>query len=127
MKVNVQTDGVIITAKQEAVIEKKIKKLKKYLPVEHAVIDVMMSDETGPEKGGVDQTVRINTVIGKEKIIIEESDDRLMRAFSYAFGRFERQLSRNHQKRVESSQGDGKNRMEKLLKIISRKDKNKIK
>lgn len=126
MKVNVQTDGVIITAKQEAAIEKKIKKLKKYLPVEHAVIDVMMSDETGPEKGGVDQTVRINTVIGKEKIIIEESDDRLMRAFAYAFERFERQLSRSHQKRVESSQGNGENRMEKLLKIISRKDKKKI-
>lgn len=127
MRTNVQTDGVIITAKQKAVIEKKISKLKKYLPQEPVLVEVTLSDETGPEKGGIDQTVRINTTIDKEKIIIEESDDRLMRAFAYALGRFERQLSRHHKRQVEASQGNGENRVDKLWRIIKRKDRNRIK
>jgi len=123
MKVNVQTDGIIITSKQEATIEKKIKRLKKYLSEEQAVIDVMISDETGPEKGGIDQTVQIKTTIGKEKIIIEESDDRIMRAFAYAFERFERQLSRYHQRKVESAIGGGKNRVRKFFPIFGRENR----
>lgn len=121
MKINFQADGVIITAKQKALMEKKIYRLKKYLNHKDATIDIILKDDSSVEKGGIDQSVHLSTILGREKIFIEEVDDRLMRAFALAFRRFERRISEFHQKRVESFQGDGENRFEKLWNIIKRK------
>lgn len=121
MKITVQTKGVIITAKQKSLIEKKIGKLKKYIPDETAKVEVVLSDETGSEKGGVDQNVSIFASFGKEKIIIQEVDDRLMRGFAFALKRFERQLSRYHHRGVVVKRQTGGGRLEKVWKIVRRK------
>ena len=121
VNVNFQARGVIITAKQKSQIEKKVAKLKKYLNADPVNIDILLTDETSPEKGGMDQTVKLSVTFGKEKIIIEETDDRLMRAFSYAFDRLERNLCRLHQRKVESQKEIGGLRFDKVLGIIKRK------
>ena len=121
MKINVQAKGVIITSKQKSLIEKKIAKLKKYIPDEPATIEVILSDETGTEKGGIDQNVNIFATFGKEKIIIQEVDDRLMRGFAFALKRFERQLSRYHHRKVAEVQHGGGGRLDKVWKIMKRK------
>jgi ribosomal subunit interface protein len=121
MKINIHTDGIIITAKQKAMMEKKLSRMKRYLPDENIIIDLLLKDETSEEKGGVDQNVHINATFGKEKIFIEEEDDRLLRAFAIALKRFERQLSRYHRKRIDKVKRGGGGRFEKLLKVIKRK------
>jgi len=121
MKINIQTDGVIITSRQKSLMEKKLLKMKRYLPDEPTRIDLLLSDQSGPEKGGIDQTVRINATFGKEKIFIEEIDDRLMRAFAFAAKRFERQLSRYHKERIIKTQHGGGGRLDKIWKVIKRK------
>lgn len=121
MKVNFQTKGVILTAKQKSLIEKKINKLKKYFNNDAVDIDILLTDESSPEKGGFDQVVHLNVVMSKEKIFIEEKDDRLMRAFTFAYARLERNLRRSHQKRVERGKKVGGLRFEKVLGIIRRK------
>ena len=120
MKINFQADGVILTSKQKALMEKKIQKLKKYFNNKPVTIDIVLQDATSAEKGGVDQIVHLSVLLDKEKIFIEEIDDRLMRAFALALGRFERQLSRHHKKEIEREQGKGVNRFDKLLGIIRR-------
>ena len=99
MRVNIQTRGVIITAKQKSVIEKKLLRLKRYTK-EWGLIscDIKLIDETGPEKGGINQTVQINVVLPKETIFIKETDDRIMRAFGFAQQILERKLRRYNQK-----------------------------
>ncbi len=121
MKLEVHTDGVILTAKQRALMEKKLLKLKKYIPDEPLIVDLLLKDESSSEKGGVDQKVEINAVFGKERIFIAETDDRLMRAFAFAHKRFERQLSRFHDKRISKTQHGGGGRIEKLWGIVKRK------
>lgn len=102
MKINVRTKGVIITSKQKAGLEKQILKLKKYLKdVSPVTVDVMLLDESGPEKGGIDQAVHINCILPKEKIFIEETDSRLMRAFTKAYKIFERKLKESHKVKVD--------------------------
>jgi len=126
MKINIQTDGVIITSKQKSMMEKKLLKMKRYLKEEPMNIDLILRDDTGPEKGGVDQKVHINATWGKEQIFIEETDDRLMRAFAYAIKRFERQLNRYHKKMIEESQkGGGRFEKLKIWKKIKRRKSNK--
>jgi ribosomal subunit interface protein len=99
MRVNIQTKGVIITAKQKSAMEKKLLRLKRYTKEWTPVIcDVKLIDETGPEKGGIDQTVQINVVLPKEIIFIKETDDRIMRAFGFAHQILERKLRRYNQK-----------------------------
>jgi ribosomal subunit interface protein len=120
-KINLQTKGVIITAKQKSQMERKISKLKKYLNGEPVTIDAILTDETSPEKGGVDQSVRLNVTFGKEKIFIEEVDERLMRAFAYAYNRLERNLRRYHQRKTERNKETGGLRLEKVWGIIKRK------
>jgi len=121
VKINIHTDGVIITAKQKAMMEKKIAKMKRYLPDEPSAIDLLFKDDTSLEKGGVDQRVHLNVTFGKEQIFIEEVDDRLMRAFAYAIKRLERQLSRFHRKRIDQVRRGGGGRFDKLIKVIKRR------
>ena len=129
MKVKIHIDGVIITSKQNKLMEKKLMKMKRYLPDETLNIDLFLKDESSAERGGIDQKVEISATFGKEKIFISETDDRMMRAFAFAMKRFERQLVRFHDKRVSKSQSSGGARFEKLWGIIRktkiRKKKNK--
>jgi len=121
IKVNFQAKEVILSAKQKSQMEKKLYRLKKYFNNETVTIDVLLKDETGVEKGGVDQVVHLNVNFGKEKIFIEEKDDRIARAFAYARERLERTLKRSHQKKIESEQKPGGLRLEKVWGIIKRK------
>lgn len=129
MKVKIHVDGVILTSKQNKLMEKKLMKMKRYIPDETLSIDLFLRDESSAERGGIDQKVEINAVFGKEKIFITETDDRMMRAFAFAMKRFERQLSRFHEKRISKNQRSGGARLEKLWGIIRktkiRKKKNK--
>lgn len=99
MKVNIQTKGVVITAKQKSQIEKKLLRLKKYTKEWSPVnCDVKLLDQTGENKGGVDQAIHIKIILPKETIFVEEVDDRMMRAFAYAYQTVERRLRRYSQK-----------------------------
>jgi len=125
MKVNFQTKGIIITSKQKSIIERKISRIKKYLNgSEPSVVDVILIDQSGTEKGGVDQCVHLSVIIGKEKVFVEEVDNRIMRAFAYALERLERSLRRRHEKIVEKGQETGGGRLEKVFGILKRR-KNK--
>lgn len=125
MKINFQTKGVIVTAKQKRMIEKKLMRMKKYINhSEPAIIDITLGDETGAEKGGIDQSIKINVTFGKEQIFIEEIDNRIMRAFAYALDRLERNLKRWHEKQVENRENVGVGRWEKVFGILKRR-KNK--
>lgn len=123
MNIEFHIKNIIITSKQKALLEKKIAKVKKYLAHEEPVtIDVYLMDETSSEKGGVDQTVHLSAVMGKEKVYVEETDDRLMRAFAYAFKSFERKLSRLHRRKIDKNEsGDKSFKMSELLGIFKRK------
>jgi ribosomal subunit interface protein len=122
MEINFHSKDVILTSKQKAYIEKKIAKLKKYFNgQENVVIDVHLNDESSPERGGVDQKVTLSTVLGKEKIFLEEVSDRTMRAFAIAFKRFEREIRKLHEKTVESRKKVGESRLEKVWNKIKRK------
>ena len=132
MKINIHVDGVIITSKQKTLMERKLQKMKRYVSDEPMAIDLILKDESSAEKGGVDQKVEISATFGKEKIFITETDDRMLRAFAFASKRFERQLSRFHEKRVSQNQNGGGGRLEKLWGVIkkskiriSRKNKKK--
>lgn len=126
MKIEIHTDGVILTSKQKSLMEKKLLKTKRYIPDEPIMIDLILRDESSSEKGGIDQKVEINATFGKEKIFVSEVDNRTMRAFAFAFKSFERQLSRFHEKRISQTQHGGGGRFEKLWGIVKRsKIKNK--
>lgn len=109
---------IVITAKQKSIIEKKLFKLKRYLKDEPMVIDCYLLDETGSEKGGTDQVVELSAVFGSEKIFVREVDDRLMRAFAYAYQSFERRMQRFHKKRIDKNHRGGDNYIEKALKAL---------
>lgn len=118
MKVNLQTKGVVITSKQKSGIEKKLLRLKRYTKEWSPVTcDVKFIDETGPEKGGVDQTVQINMILPKEKIFIKETDDRIMRAFSYAYHILERKLRRYNQKFTSDRRREG-SRLKSVINVV---------
>jgi len=117
MQVEFHIKDIVITAKQKSLIEKKIFKLKRYIKDEPLIIDVYLRDETSAEKGGVDQSVELSAVFGPEKIFVKEIDDRLMRAFAYAFKKFERNLQEFHDKRIGRSHGK-EGRLDKILKRI---------
>ena len=99
MKVNIQTKGVVITAKQKSVIEKKLLRLKRYVKEWSPVVcDVKLMDQTGENRGGIDQAIHIKILLPRETIFIEEVDDRMMRAFGFAYQTLERKLKRYKQK-----------------------------
>ena len=118
MKIEFHTNNVILTSKQKAEMEKKILRTKKYIPDEPVMIDVILQDESSSEKGGMDQMVKLIATFGKEKIYIEEVDERLMKAFAIALQRFERDLERFHERRTDRSKKPGGLRWEKVLGII---------
>ena len=126
MKIEFHTKGVILTSKQKSGMQKKLLKTKKFIPDEPITVDVILQDESSPEKGGIDQAVQISATFGKEKIFIEETDDRLMRAFAFALKRFERKLQHFHKKRIDENKKPGGLRFEKVLGIIKRKNKIKV-
>ena len=90
------------------------------------MIDVILQDESSSEKGGMDQMVKLIATFGKEKIYIEEVDERLMKAFAIALQRFERDLERFHERRTDRSKKPGGLRWEKVLGIIKLKKNKKI-
>jgi len=95
MKVLIKTKGVVLTSKQKSQIERQIMRLKRFLrDVSPVNVEVSFIDQSGPNKGGVDQAVNIKAVLPKETIFIEEIDDRAMRAYQYAYRTFERKLRR---------------------------------
>jgi len=99
VKVNIQIKGVVITAKQKSLIEKKLLRLKRYVREwDPVVCDVKMLDQTGENKGGIDQAIHLKVTLPKETIFVEEVDDRMMRAFGFAYQALERRLKRYNQK-----------------------------
>lgn len=118
MKVEFHIKDIAITAKQKSIIEKKLFKLKRYLKEEPLIIDCYLRDETSPEKGGTDQAVELSAVFGREKLFVREVDDRLMRAFAFAYKSFERQMTRLHKKKVDQAQEGTEGYMEKALKAL---------
>ena len=118
MKISIHTDGVIITAKQKSLMEKKLARMKKFVTDQTFTVNVNLKDETSAEKGGVDQSVSISASFAKEKIFIEETDDRLMRAFVFALKRLERQLTRFHKRGIDKTKRGGGGRLEKIWKYV---------
>jgi len=118
MKVEFHIKDIAITAKQKSLIEKKLLRLKRYIKDEPLLIDCYLRDETSPEKGGTDQAVELSTIVSKEKIFIREVDDRLMRAFVFAYKHFERQLQRLHKQRIDRSHQGSENYISKALKAL---------
>ncbi|PIS07800.1 hypothetical protein COT78_01720 [Candidatus Berkelbacteria bacterium CG10_big_fil_rev_8_21_14_0_10_43_13] len=118
MKIEFHIKDVVITAKQKALFEKKLMKLKKYCKDESVTIDVYLKDESSAEKGGVDQTVEISTVIAGEKIFVTEIDDRLLRAFARAQKAFDRQVNKLHKQRIEKSHSGSDSYISKALKAL---------
>lgn len=118
MKVEFHIKDIVITAKQKSLMEKKLFRLKRYIKDEPLIIDCYLRDETSPEKGGTDQAVELSAVVNKEKIYIREVDDRLMRAFAFAYKHFERQMQRFHQKRIDKSHTGSENYIGKALRAL---------
>jgi len=119
MKVEFHIKDIVITSKQKALIEKKVLKLKKYSKNNNSMlVDVYLRDETGSNKNGVDQTVELSTIFNNEKIFIRETDDRLMRAFAFAFKSFERNLRRIHKKNIDRSHEGSESYFRKALKTL---------
>lgn len=118
MKIEFHIKDVVITAKQKALFEKKLLKLRKYCKDEEIIIDVYLRDETSPEKGGVDQAVELSTVISGEKIFAHEVDDRLLRAFANTYNSFRRQIDQLHRKRIEKSHEGSEGYITKALRAL---------
>lgn len=107
MKINFHTKGIIITAKQKSQMERKLQKLNRYVKdVRPVVCDITLADESGPEKSGIDQCVKINFLLPKEKFHVEEVDDRIVRAFGFAYSALERRLRRYSKKRTDLERRD---------------------
>ena len=107
MKINFHTKGVIVSAKQKSQMERKLQKLSRYVrDVKPVVCDITLADESGPEKNGIDQCVRINFLIPKERIHVEEVDDRIVRAFGFAYSALERRLRRYSKKKTNLERRD---------------------
>lgn len=121
MKVEFHIKDIIISNKQKDLIEQKIKKLKRYIKDEPLLIDVYLTDETSLEKGGVDQSVELSTVVSNEKIFIKEIDNRLMRAFAKAYKAFERNLSEFHRKRIDKTRKVDESSFNKVLRALKLK------
>jgi len=118
MKIEFHIKDVVITAKQKALFEKKLLRTKKYCKDEPVTIDVYLKDESSAEKGGVDQTVEISTVVSGEKIFVTETDDRLLRAFARAQKAFERQINKLHKQRIEKSHEGSEGYISKALRAL---------
>jgi len=121
MKVEFHIKDVVVSENEQSLIEKKLLKLKRYLKDEPFLIDVYITDQAGAEmKGGVDKSVRLSADFQNEQVFVEEIDSITMRAFAFAYRRFERKLQEFHRKRI----GKGKtipNRLKEAFNFFFRK------
>jgi ribosome-associated translation inhibitor RaiA len=118
MKIEFHIKDVVLTAKQKAIIEKKLLKLKRYTNGDESIIDIYLRDESSPEKGGIDQTIELSTIFLGDKIFIERKDDRLMRGFANAYKAFEDEIVKRHKKKIDQNREAGPDRFGKLLKAL---------
>ena len=102
MDISISTRGVIVTARQKSYIEKRILKFNKYLkhlsPVKAAV---QLIDDSGPNKTGVTQTVKIDLDAPGYELHVEEKKSNLMKAFANAVSAAERQVRDQHKQKIE--------------------------
>ena len=102
MDISISTRGVIVTARQKSYIEKRILKFNKYLkhlsPVKAAV---QLIDDSGPNKTGVTQTVKIDLDAPGYELHVEEKKNNLMKAFANAISAAERQVRDQHKQKIE--------------------------
>ncbi len=118
MKVSIKTKGVVLTSKQKSQIEKKVMRLKRFVSqVEPVTVEISFLDENGITKGGKDQKVSINAILPKDKIFIEEVDDRALRAFQYAYKNLERRLRRYSEKRLDIKRR-GKDSLKNMASVV---------
>ncbi len=118
MKVEFHIKDIVITASQKSLIEKKLMKLKRYLKNEPMTLDIYLRDETSAEKGGVDQAVELSATFNHEKLFVREVDDRLMRAFAFAYKSFERQMQRFHKKQIDKAHEGSEKAVNRFLKAL---------
>ena len=120
MQINVVTKDVIITARQKSDIEKKIGRLKKYLKHESPVaVEVHLIDDSGPNKNGVTQSVKIDVTSEHYNIHVEEKRNNIMKAFANALRSVDRQVRDQHKKEIESTR-TGTNRLEKVYGFLGK-------
>ena len=102
MDISISTRGVIVTARQKSYIEKRILKFNKYLkhlsPVKAAV---QLIDDSGPNKTGVTQTVKIDLDAPGYELHVAEKKNNLMKAFDNAVSAAERQVRDQHKQQIE--------------------------
>ena len=102
MDISISTRGVIVTARQKSYIEKRILKFNKYLkhlsPVKAAF---QLIDDSGPNKTGVTQTVKIDLDAPGYELHVEEKKNNLMKAFANAVSAAERQVRDQHKQKIE--------------------------
>lgn len=120
MQINVVTKDVIITARQKSDIEKKISRLKKYLKHESPVnIEVHLIDDSGQNKTGVTQTVKIDITSEHYNVHVEEKKNNIMKAFANALRSVDRQVRDQHKKEIEKTR-TGTNRFDKVFGILGK-------
>ena len=120
MQINVVTKDVIITARQKSDIEKKISRLNKYLKHENPVtVEVHLIDDSGPNKNGVTQTVKIDVASEHYNIHVEEKKSNIMKSFANALRSVDRQLRDQHKQEIEKTR-TRTNRFEKVFGIFDK-------
>ncbi|PIU24099.1 ribosomal subunit interface protein [Candidatus Berkelbacteria bacterium CG08_land_8_20_14_0_20_39_8] len=120
MQINVVAKDVIITARQKSYIEKKISRLKKYLKHESPVsVEVHLVDDSGPNKDGVTQTVKVNVRSEHYNIHIEEKKNNIMKAFTNALKSVDRQVRDQHKKEIQKTRKAGQ-RGDKVFGILKK-------
>ena len=120
MQTSVLTRGVIITARQKSYIEKKVSRLNKYLKHENPVtVNVQLIDDSGPNKSGVTQTVKIDVTSPHYSLHVEEKKNNVMRAFARAMLSTERQVRDQHKQEIQKSRKGG-GRLEKVWGLFNK-------
>jgi len=106
MDISISTRGVIVTARQKSYIEKRIQKFNKYLKHLSPVrVAVKLIDDSGPNKTGVTQTVKIDLDAPGYELHVEEKKNNLMKAFANAVNATERQVRDQHKQKIEKRRG----------------------
>lgn len=119
MQINVSTRDVIITARQKRYIEKKVNRLNKYLRHESPVtVNVVLIDDSGPNKSGVTQTVKIDVTSAHYQTHVEEKKNNVMKAFARAMSSAERQVRDKHKQKIQKSRRGG--RFDKVFGILGK-------
>ena len=119
MQTSVLTRGVIITARQKSYIEKKVSRLNKYLKNEKPItVTVQLIDDSGPNKSGVTQTVKIDVTSPNIALHVEEKKNNIMKAFARAMLSTERQVRDQHKQEIQKSRKGG--RLDKVFGILGK-------